>query len=175
MKTLEEWQYPIGKCVYHDEYTPALLKQYIADIRTFPLRLEHAVQSLSEEQLQTPYREGGWTIQQVIHHLADSHLNCLLRLKFALTEDNPTIKPYQEDLWAMTADYQLPFNVATTLLFAIHKKIVCLLTSLTTEQLQRTYYHAQYQRSFRIMDVMCLYAWHGNHHLAHITNAPLTS
>ena len=168
--SLEQLQYPIGKCVYPTEYTPNLIKGYKLAIETFPQRLEYAVQSFNEVQLQTPYRPGGWTIQQVIHHLADSHMNCIMRIKFALTEDNPSIKPYPENLWAETADYDLPFNNSTTLLFAIHKKIMKLLNSLDEHQLNRTYYHTQYERHFSIKDVMCLYAWHGDHHLAHITH-----
>jgi hypothetical protein len=168
--TLEELQYPIGRCEYPTDYTHELLKKYMLDIETFPKRLELEVQHLTESQLQTPYREGGWTINQVIHHCADSHMNCVLRLKFALTEDNPTIKPYQEALWAECADYELPFNNSITLLFCIHEKIMKLISSLSPEQWKRTYYHAQYDRTFSVQDVVCLYAWHGNHHLAHITS-----
>lgn len=169
--SVDEQRFPIGPCPYPETYTPELLKQYKLDIETFPMRLEQVVQHLSEEQLQLKYREGGWTINQVIHHCADSHINCLVRLKLALTEDNPSINPYREELWAETADYQLPFNNSITILFAVHRKIIKLLDSLAEAQLQRTYYHAQYKRQFSIMDVMCLYAWHGNHHLAHILKA----
>lgn len=165
---LEKLRFPIGLCAYPEQYTPELIKQYKLDIETFPMRLEHVVQHLDVDQLQLRYREGGWTVNQVIHHCADSHLNCLLRIKLALTEDNPEIKPYDEARWAETADYDLPFNNSITLLFAVHRKISKLLESLSEEQLNRTYYHSQYQRTFSIKDVMCLYAWHGNHHLAHI-------
>ena len=169
--TLEEQRYPIGKCVYPDVYTTELTKQFKLDIETFPLRLENVVQHLDADQLQARYREGGWTINQVIHHCADSHMNAVIRIKLALTEENPVINPYKEELWAETADYNLPFNNSVTLLYALHRKLIRLLDSLSEEQLNRTYFHSQYQRSFSIRDVMCLYAWHGNHHLAHIRNA----
>lgn len=165
---LESEQYPIGPCPYQEVYSQADLARMILDIETFPMRLEHAVQGLLEFQLHTPYRDGGWTINQVIHHCADSHMNALIRIKLALSCDNPSINPYPEDLWAMMPDYDLPFNNSTTLLFAIHKKLNVLLRSLTDAQLERTYYHSEYKRTFRISDVICLYAWHGNHHLAHV-------
>ena len=167
---LEKLKYPIGHCVYQEDYTESELKEFILNIETFPKRLELAVQSLLEFQLNTPYREGGWTVNQVIHHCADSHMNCLIRIKLALTEDNPTIKPYIESLWAKTPDYNLPFNNSITILFAIHLKIIEIVKSLSPEDLNRTYYHSQYEKSFRIKDVLCLYSWHGNHHLAHITS-----
>jgi uncharacterized damage-inducible protein DinB len=164
-------RYPIGECHYPETYTPELIKQYLFDIETFPMRLENIAQHLNEEQLQLRYREGGWTVNQVIHHCAESHMHALMRIKFALTEENPSINPYKEELWAETADFDLPFNNSITILFAVHKKIIKLLKSLTDEQLDRTYWHSQYKRSFAIKDVICLYAWHGNHHLAHIMTA----
>jgi hypothetical protein len=169
--TIDEQQYPIGLCHYPETYTDELLKQYKLDIETFPMRLEQVVQHLDADQLQATYRAGGWTINQVIHHCGDSHINAIIRIKLALTEENPSINPYKEELWAETADYDLPFNNTVTLLFAVHRKLITLLNSLGEEQLNRTYYHAQYQRKFSVKDVMCLYAWHGNHHLAHIRNA----
>ncbi len=169
--TLEEQRYPIGHCNYHEQYTPELLQEFKLAIETFPARLEQAVQLLDEYQLQLRYREGGWTINQVIHHCADSHMNAVIRIKLALSEQSPSINPYQEDLWAEMADYTLPFNNSVTLLFAIHRKLIKILDSLSEEQLNRTYFHSQYKRTFSVKDVMCLYAWHGNHHLAHIRNA----
>ncbi len=171
---LEEQRYPIGRCEYPELYTKDQLKKYTLDIETFPMRLEYMIQHLDADQLQARYREGGWTINQVIHHCGDSHMNAIIRIKLALTEDNPSIHPYKEDRWAETADYDLPFNNTVTMLFAIHRKLVKLLESLSEDQLNRTYYHTQYQRSFSIKDVMCLYSWHGNHHLALIQNAIAT-
>jgi hypothetical protein len=167
---LEQLQYPIGRCQYPDQYTPELLSQMMLEIETFPKRLELAVQQLDEYQLQTPYREGGWTVNQVIHHCADSHMNCVLRIKFALTEEKPTIKPYNEALWSQCEDYTLPYNNSITLLFCIHEKIMKLIRNLTPVQMERSYIHTQYNREFSVKDVICLYAWHGNHHLAHITS-----
>ncbi|HOZ52942.1 MAG TPA: putative metal-dependent hydrolase [Chitinophagaceae bacterium] len=169
--SVDPQRYPIGECKYPELYTPELLKQYKLAIETFPMRLEHIVQHLDIDQLNKRYREGGWTVNQVIHHCADSHMNCVMRIKFALTEQSPEIKPYDEAAWAETADYDLPFNNSITLLFAVHRKIMKLIDSLNDEQLNRTYYHNQYKRTFSIKDVICLYAWHGNHHLAHIQNA----
>lgn len=165
----DDLKYPIGPCHYPVLYTDEILMQLLLDLETFPQRLEYAVQSLDEYQLQTPYREGGWTVNQVIHHCADSHMNCFIRLKLMLTEDHPTIKPYLEDRWAECADYSLPFNHALTILHAVHKKILKVLRSLNHNDLDRTYFHPQYKRDFSVRDLMCLYAWHGNHHLAHIT------
>lgn len=167
---LEAKRYPIGLCNYPEIYTPELLKQFRNEIDNFPAALENVVQHFGFDQLQTPYREGGWTINQVIHHCADSHLNAVLRIKLALSNDNPTINPYPEALWAEMPDYDLPFNNSLTLLFAIHRKLVKLIDSLNDEQWNRTYFHPQYHKTFTIKDVVCLYAWHGKHHLAHITN-----
>ncbi|QLH47355.1 MAG: putative metal-dependent hydrolase [Bacteroidota bacterium] len=166
---LEQLKYPIGQCPYQDEYTADLIQQYITSIRYFPEHLEGVVQHLNEIQLQTPYRPGGWTVNQVIHHCADSHMNMLIRLKLALTEDCPVIKPYLEAMWAEMPDYALPFNVALTILHAVHRKIDAILQGIAPEQLKSTYVHPQYHKTFRISDVICLYAWHGKHHLAHIT------
>lgn len=170
MQTLEQLQYPIGKCQYPEIYTHEIIQKMLLDIETFPKRLELEVQNLLEFQLQTPYRENGWTINQVIHHCADSHMNFVIRLKLAISEENPSIKPYAEALWAEMPDYDLPFNNSITLLFCVHEKIIKILRLLGEAQLERTYYHPQYDRSFSIKDLICLYSWHGNHHLAHITH-----
>ncbi|MBK7763243.1 MAG: putative metal-dependent hydrolase [Bacteroidetes bacterium] len=167
---LDPKRYPIGPCPYPELYTPELLQQYRNEIDVFPAALENVVQHFNEAQLQTPYREGGWTINQVIHHCADSHMNAVLRIKLALSIEHPTINPYPEEIWAEMSDYNLPFNNSITLLFAIHRKLVKLIDSLTEEQWNRTYLHPQYQKVFTIKDVACLYAWHGKHHLAHITH-----
>lgn len=167
---LQQLRYPIGPCAYPVHYTDEILRQMLLDLETFPQRLEFAVQSLDAWQLETPYREGGWSLNQVIHHCADSHMNCLIRLKLALTEEEPTITPYREDLWADCADYALPYNNSLTILHAVHRKIIALIRPLSHTQLERNYYHPQYKRHFAVRDVICLYAWHGNHHLAHITS-----
>ncbi|MBP6456573.1 MAG: putative metal-dependent hydrolase [Chitinophagaceae bacterium] len=167
---LEKLKYPIGQCMFQEEYTDSELRKFIIDISTFPMRLENELQSLDETQLNNVYRENGWTVNQVVHHCADSHMNFLCRLKLALTEDNPTIKPYLEDQWANMADYSLPFNNSIVLLYAVHKKINSILEKVSINEWSRTYYHPEHQKVFRLCDLICLYAWHGNHHLAHITS-----
>jgi hypothetical protein len=165
---MTELQYPIGTCVYQDHYTTEQIHQFIVELESFPTRLRKEVEGITEAQWQTPYRPDGWTVHQVVHHCADSHLNALLRLKLALTTDNPTINPYPEDKWAMQADYNLSPEIALRLLDAVHPKIVAIAQALSPSDLNKTYFHPQYKREFRLSDVLCLYAWHGNHHLAHI-------
>jgi hypothetical protein len=169
--SIHSLQYPIGKCLFQENYTPEQRKQYTLDIETFPMRLEHIVQHLNEQQLQARYRPGGWTIHQLIHHCADSHMNALLRIKSALTDEDAQIKGYDEDRWTQTADYTLPFNNSVTLLFALHRKLHTLIKSLDETDLAKRYYHLSDQRFYRVSDIICLYAWHGNHHLAHICQA----
>ncbi len=165
----EALRYPIGKVQVPDTYTPELLAQYIADIKTLPERLRAAVIQLNEGQLRTTYRPGGWTLKQVVHHLGDSHLNSLVRIKLALTEDNPTILPYDEPAWAEQADHQLPIEASLKMLEGIHLRLVALLESLSDEQWDRTFYHPGAQKTYTLKFTAALYAWHGNHHLAHIT------
>ena len=161
-------RFPIGECAFKDEYSAEEMRTMFLAIETFPKRLELIAQHLTEKQLAQTYREGGWTVNQIIHHCADSHLNALLRVKLTLSNDNPTINPYPEEIWAEMADYKLPFNIAITLLYCVHAKLNSIIRQLLEAELNRTYYHPQYQRSFRLKDVICLYAWHGDHHLAHI-------
>jgi DinB superfamily len=168
MTELEQLQFPIGKHVYTNSITPQEIQEYIGVLTHFPSWVESTITNLDAAQLFTPYRDGGWNIHEVIHHCADSHMNCLLRLKLALTENNPTICPYDEAAWATCADYQLPLNYATTILHAIHPKLVALFASLTVEQWQRTYYHPGYKQTFNMMGLLHLYAWHCRHHFAHI-------
>jgi len=115
MINMEHLKYPIGPCEYKTEYSQEEFRSMLLDIETFPDRLERVLQHMNEEQLQTPYRDGGWTVNQVVHHCADSHINALVRIKLALSTDKPTILPYPENLWAEMADYSLPFNNSLTL------------------------------------------------------------
>ena len=162
-------KYPIG----HYDATQAIdadkLGQFILTIASLPSRLRAAVTDLSKDQLDTPYRPGGWTVRQVIHHLPDSHLNGYLRQKFALTEERPTIKPYDEAAWAELHDarYSAP-EVSLELLEALHQRWVLMLLSLTEEQLERTFIHPVSGEQ-TIRQHIGQYAWHGEHHLAHIT------
>jgi hypothetical protein len=163
-------QYPIGK-VQFVEYSEKEKEARLADILFLPKMLEYAVLNLNEAQLQTPYREGGWTINQLVHHVADSHMNAFIRCKLALTEENPTIKPYDQDAWVSREDVsQVPVNISITLLHALHHRWYELLKSLTEQEWKRTVYHPEQQREISIWNILLIYAWHGKHHAAHVTN-----
>lgn len=171
MQTIEQdLRYPIGK--YEPmPFSNSLKEDWLADIRFLPQAIEHAVSNLDEAQLQTPYRDGGWTVHQVVHHVADSHINAYCRFKLGYTEENPTIRPYDETLWATTSDVRhLPINVSMTLLHALHQRWYEFLKTLTEEDLQRTVYHPEAKRTFTLWELLGSYAWHGRHHTAHITS-----
>jgi len=166
---MEHLQYPIGKFTAGLSHSVDDIKSYIHEINLLPALLKNLTLNLTEEELGKTYREGSWTVKQIIHHLGESHINCYIRIKLALTEANPTIKPYQEDLWVKTKENEiLSHTVSIQLVENIHTKIVCLAETLTEQELQRTYVHPQYQRISPINDVLALYSWHGKHHLAHI-------
>jgi hypothetical protein len=168
--TLEQLKFPVGKFQAPEIFTTDLLQQNMQELATLPQKLKDAVAGWSEEQLDTPYRPGGWTIRQVIHHLADSHMNGLSRIKLALTEENPTVKPYHEDLWAELADSKLmPVEPALQIIEGVHAKWVMLLQHIHGEQWQRVFTHPQHGKTFTIAYQTAMYAWHGKHHLAHIT------
>ena len=141
----------------------------IEEIASTPANLRSAVQGLSESQLQTPYRPEGWTVRQVVHHVPDSHMNSYVRFKLALTEDDPTIKTYAEDRWAELPDSKsTPIEVSLTMLDSLHDRWVRLLRSFTPEQWQRTFRHPDLG-PMSLEKALALYAWHGRHHVAHIT------
>jgi hypothetical protein len=126
--------------------------------------------NLDESQIQTPYREGGWTVHQLIHHLADSHMNAFIRFKLALTEENPVIKPYLEDKWSELADVSdVPINISITLLHALHHRWHRLLESMSVDDFRRTVFHPEKEKDITLWDMLLIYAWHGKHHVAHIT------
>jgi hypothetical protein len=167
---LEKLKYPIGRMPEKSEFTSGEILANISVIEKFPALLRAAVTGLSDEQLNTPYREGGWTSRILVHHVGDSHMNAFMRCKLALTEEAPVIKPYFEDRWAGLADYSAtPLEVSLALLEALHKRWVVLARSLSDEQMLRTYIHPEYNIEFSVARVLDLYAWHSNHHLAHIT------
>lgn len=168
--TLESLQYPIGK--YEPQpYTEAQKAKWLADIKYLPDMLEAAVSNLDEHQLDTPYREGGWKVKQVVHHVSDSHMNCLIRIKWALTEDNPTIKAYDERAWAETIEYNsLPINISLTMLHTIHAKMYALFSAMSEADFNRTYIHPEHNKQFSLWYMLGLYAWHGRHHVAHINS-----
>lgn len=163
-------RYPIGPFTPDAEPTPESRKQHIEQIAALPAKMRAALSGLSAQQLDTPYREGGWTLRQLAHHVPDSHLNAYIRFKLALTENIPTIKPYEEGAWARLKDTeQTPVEVSLTLLEALHQRWVVLLNSLRPEDFQRKLNHPE--SGVQNLDrVLALYSWHGNHHLAHITS-----
>ena len=172
---LEKLKFPIGQHEKPEVITPALMLEYISKISAFPAKLKKEVIHLTDEQLDTPYRPGGWTIRQVVHHCADSHMNALTRFKLALTEDNPTIKPYHEELWAELADSKkLDINPSLTLLEGLHQRWATLLNSLSASDLERSFIHPAHGNKVFLNENASIYAWHGEHHLAHITELKKT-
>ncbi len=164
-----ELRFPIGEYVKPAEVTDEYWLQCIADIAQLPQHIAQAVQGMSEAQLDIPYRPGGWTSRQVVHHLADSHINMFTRLKLALTEEQPTIKPYMEAAWANLPDYGMPVDVSVALLKALHARWVCVLRSLSVEERKRGFVHPEFGKVFSIEHIIGFYAWHCRHHVAHIT------
>ncbi|TDO28115.1 YfiT family bacillithiol transferase [Sediminibacterium goheungense] len=162
-------RYPIGK--YQPQpYSEQQKKEWLADIQFLPEEVERAILNLDAAQLHTPYREGGWTVQQLVHHIADSHMNAYIRFRLGLTEDNPTIKPYDENEWVKLADIDtVPINVSLTLLHALHQRMLATIKDLTPEQWERKVTHPEHGREMTLWFLLGLYAWHGRHHTAHIT------
>lgn len=166
----EELKYPLGKFQKPETITPEILQDCIKEISSFPSRLSSEVKNLSEEQLNTEYRPGGWTVRQVINHCADSHMNGLIRIKLALTEEKPVIKPYFEAKWAELEDSKdFPIESALSILDGVHKRWSTLLTSLSAGEWRRTFIHPEHGLEKTLEENTCLYTWHCNHHLAHIT------
>lgn len=162
-------RFPIGK--YEPQPFSEKLKQdWLNDIKFLPLALETAILNLDESQLETPYREGGWTVKQLIHHVADSHLNAYCRFKLGLTEDNPNIRPYDQARWAELKDSQnLPVNISLTLLHAVHIRWYEILVNMSNEDFERTVVHPEYNKQFTLWVLLGMYSWHSRHHTAHIT------
>jgi hypothetical protein len=163
-------RYPIGRFNPDLNPTPATRERGIGRIASLPARFREAVQGLSRQQLDTPYREGGWTLRQVVHHVPDSHLNAYIRCKLALTEVSPTIKPYDEGAWARLKDSELtPVETSLAFLEALHARWVVLLRTLGPEDFARQLIHPE--AGVKNVDwLLSLYSWHGDHHLAHITS-----
>jgi uncharacterized damage-inducible protein DinB len=168
----DDVRYPIGPLRPNKSLSPAERSKEIEKIARAPAVLRRAVEGLSETQLDTPYRDGGWTIRQLVHHLADSHMNAYVRLKLALTEDKPTIKPYDEARWAELSDARtLPIEVSLRLLETLHERFVATLHSLKPADFARSFYHPEHRRELTIDELVGMYAWHGEHHTAHVTRA----
>jgi uncharacterized damage-inducible protein DinB len=162
-------RYPVGKFHFDGPLTTEQKQAFLTDVTQTPENLRAAVKGLSDPQLDTPYRDGGWTVRQVVHHVPDSHMNAYVRFKLALTEDDPTIKPYAEDRWAELADTKVtPVDVSLVLLDTLHYRWVQLLRSLAPEDWKRTFRHPELG-PMTLEKTLALYAWHGRHHVAHIT------
>jgi uncharacterized damage-inducible protein DinB len=169
MQTTQDLRYPIGRFKRPEGLTDRARQEMIDTIAATPARLRAAVAGLSDAQLDTPYREGGWTVRQVVHHVPDSHLNAYVRFKLALTELHPTIKTYEEAAWAETVDARTaPIAMSLDLLDALHKRWVLFLRSLSALDFQRTFIHPEHG-VMTVEALLALYAWHGPHHVAHIT------
>lgn len=168
---LQSLKYPIGEFAPKENYTTDDIKWFINTIELFPAKLKQAVSGLSGEQLDTVYRAGGWTIRQVVHHVTDSHINSYTRFKLALTEDNPAIRPYEEADWAELPEAKSgPIELSLPLLEALHKRWVVMLKSMNPGDTERKLYHPGSKQQMTIASLLHLYAWHCDHHLAHITN-----
>jgi len=162
-------RYPIGKFQKEIELTETRREELIYGLASLPANLRRVVQPLSQQRLDTPYRPGGWTVRQMVHHLPDSHMNAYVRFRLALTEDQPTIKPYDEKQWAELADARTaPIELSLTLLDALHERWTLLLRSLSSQDFSRTFLHPELG-VLTLDTLLSLYDWHGRHHLAHIT------
>jgi len=169
---LERLKYPIGTFSFSKQKNESRINEWISDIEYLPKRIENLVKDLSTEELNFAYRPKGWKIKQVIHHLADSHMNAFIRFKLSLTEDSPTIKPYDEVKWAELEDGTSDdINDSLQLLNGIHSKWVKLLKTFKDDDFQRVYVHPEHNKPFELIEALAMYAWHSNHHLAHVKQA----
>ncbi|WP_455674964.1 YfiT family bacillithiol transferase [Pradoshia sp.] len=162
-------RYPVGTFQFEGEMNSEVISEWIKEMEELPGLLRETVKDLDEHQLNTAYRPDGWTVRQVIHHLADSHMNAYIRLKLALTEDSPVIKTYDETKWAELIDYQLPVESSLMLLAGLHARWTELLRHLSSSDLKKTFTHPDLGEVL-IDKNIGMYAWHGRHHLAHITS-----
>ena len=160
-------RYPIGPMSIPESVTSADRASWIDEIDALPVNLRNALEGITAAELGTPYRDGGWTVRQVVHHIADSHINAVVRVKLALTEDEPTVKTYDEALWAQLADMQGPIESSVMLLDGLHRRWVDLMRALTEPEMLRTFRHPDWG-TVRVDQYLALYAWHSRHHVAHI-------
>jgi hypothetical protein len=169
--TKSDLRFPIGEFDANATISAADRARFIREIAAAPAALRAAIAGLSDSQLDTPYRPGGWTVKQVVHHVPESHMQAYGRFKLALTENEPTVKPYDESKWAELPDVRnTPISVSLTLLEALHSRWVILMENLTAEDFGRSYFHPEYKRAYTLNQVTAMYAWHGKHHVAHITS-----
>jgi uncharacterized damage-inducible protein DinB len=168
MTDLDDLRYPIGRFRMPASSLPGVRAAHIQVLRQLPERLTAAVAGLDDAQLDTPYREGGWTVRQLVHHVADSHANCYVRFKLALTEDWPTIKPYDEAAWANLADSRMPIDVSLAMIAALHARWVSLLESMSEDDFHKGFTHPENGKQ-NLAVVLAVYDWHSRHHTAHVT------
>jgi hypothetical protein len=173
MPTLDQLKYPIGEFQAPENITDKHIQLWVRDIELLPSQIRLAIAELEDEHLDTPYRPDGWTVRQVVHHVADSHMNGYIRVKLALTEDNPTIKPYEEQLWAELPDSKMPIELSLKIIDSVHARWVEILRGLNADQFKRTFHHPANNTVMAIKKHSGLYSWHGRHHTAHIENLRL--
>lgn len=166
---IEELKYPIGKFERPAEITPEKIEEWIGEIEALPKQLKDCVANLTEEQLDTPYRPEGWTVRQVIHHIADSHMNSYIRFKWTATEDNPTIKAYDQVAWGDLPDSKTaPVELSLAIIEGLHLRWVTLLKTYTEADWKRTMFHPESKKTIPMDVNLPMYGWHGKHHIAHI-------
>ena len=168
---LYKLRFPIGEFEKPKQITKNHINSWISIIEDFPQKIENITKNLSEEQLNYKYRPNGWTIKQVVHHCADSHINSIIRFKLAITENTPTIRPYFEDRFATLIDYSQPLDASLFILKGVHHKLGVLLNNFSEDDLKRTFIHPEHGKEFSIEETIGVYAWHSNHHFAHIEQA----
>jgi uncharacterized damage-inducible protein DinB len=167
---MDDVRYPVGKFDRRDRLTPGERSAMIEAVAEAPARMRDAVRSLDAAKLDAPYREGGWTVRQVVHHVPDSHMNAYLRFKWALTEERPTIKPYDEAEWAKLSDSQdTPVETSLTMLEALHDRWVRLMRKMTDADFKRVLLHPEHAGEMTLDSMLGLYEWHGRHHVGHVT------
>jgi uncharacterized damage-inducible protein DinB len=168
---MTDLRYPVGKFERRETLTPEERRKALDTIAAVPKKMREAIRGLSDAQLDTPYREGGWTVRQVVHHVPDSHMNAFIRMKLALTEEKPVIKPYDESEWAKLADARdTPIETSLTLLDSLHQRWDTLSRSLKDNDFKRTFRHPEHEGDLSLDWLLAMYEWHGRHHVGHITS-----
>jgi len=168
ISNMEHLQYPVGKFTYQKEADASSFEQWKSTINKFPEAVQRLVDQMTDSHLHTPYRPGGWTAKQVIHHVSDSHSHALIRFKWSLTEDKPTIKPYLESKYALLMDYTLPVQSALMILNGVHLKWGFIMDNMSDDDWQKGYFHPESGKFFSLHNALALYDWHCRHHFAHL-------
>ena len=172
---MSDLRYPIGTFTLQASYTLTEFRANLRFLEKFPARFRKLASQLSDAQLDTPYRPDGWTVRQVVHHVADSHANMMVRVKLALTETNPTIRPYEEQEWAKLDDYALPIKPSLAMIEALHKRLVVALKKADKKTVKRTYFHPGNNKISALDEVIAMYCWHSEHHFQHINQLIIRS